>query len=129
MQSSGATPPGAVAAPDLAEVARATGPFASIYVVTESGIDNAAHRNELRWKTLRSELAEAGVEEDVLAEVDPHLAQAHLAGPGLAIIATAGGVLHIDHGVEAPTTDRAVWAALPELVPIIRWRQAAPPYM
>lgn len=58
MERSGVTPPGAVAAPDLADVLSAGGPYLSLYLTTEAGIDNASYRSEQRWKTLRGDLAD-----------------------------------------------------------------------
>jgi peptide subunit release factor 1 (eRF1) len=129
MERTGVTPPGAVVAPDLADVLRSPGPFATVYLTTESHIENAAQRSEQHWKVLRAELADAGVPDAVLADIDSLVPDAHLAGQCLAVVAVAGGVLHVEHGPEPPPRDRARWAALPSLVPILEWRQSLPTHM
>ena len=129
MERTGVTPPGAVVAPDLADVLKAPGPFATVYLTTERQVENAAQRSERHWKVLRAELADAGVPEAVLADIDPLAPDAHLDGQCLAVVAVAGGVLHIEHGPEPPPRDRARWAALPSLVPILEWRQSFPAHV
>jgi hypothetical protein len=125
----GVTPPGALAAPDLAELVSLPGPFASVYLATEGAIENAAQRAEQRWNTLRGELGRAGAPDDLLKSIDEHVAEAYLHGDGLAAVATAGAAPHIEHGREAPVADQATWASLPSLVPILHWRQSAPAYL
>ena len=129
METSGYVPPGAVSSPELAALAAARGPFASIYLTTEAGIDNAEQRSEQRWKALRNHLNEQGVPEAVLDEVDGLVPMAHLDGQTLAVIANAGGVLHVEHHHDVPAADFACWRALPALAPIIEWRQSAVPYV
>ena len=129
MEASEATPRVAVSAPDLSEVAQAQGPFVSLYMTTESKVENPAQRSEQRWKTLRNELAEAGAAEDALASIDPLVPDAHLSGDCLGVIASAEGVAHVEHGPDVPPRDVARWAPLPSLAPIIEWRQNAPPHV
>jgi peptide subunit release factor 1 (eRF1) len=128
MEKTGVTPPGAVSAPDLADVVTGPGPFATVYLTTESTIENAAQRSEQHWKPVRSRLADEGVPDSVLAAIDPLVADAHLQGETLAVVARADGVLHVEHGPE-PTPDRATCAAVPALVPILSWRQASPTHV
>jgi hypothetical protein len=128
METSEVLPGGALDASDLDEVARREGPFLSLYLVTESGVENAAQRSEARWKTVRSGLAADGVPDDALLAVDGLVPDAHLRGDGLAVIADATGVLHVEHG-PAPAVDEAFWEPLPRLLPILRWRQAEPSYV
>ena len=129
MERTGLTPPGAVGAPDLAELLQASGPFATVYLTTESEIDNAAHRSEQHWKVLRAELADAGVADEVLGAIDPLVGDAHLYGQCLGVVANAGGVLHVEHSPEPPPRDRASWASLPALVPMLAWRQSFPTHL
>ncbi|HEX2192885.1 MAG TPA: Vms1/Ankzf1 family peptidyl-tRNA hydrolase [Acidimicrobiales bacterium] len=129
MERTGVTPPGAVVAPDLADLVAATGPFVTVYLTTEADIDNAAHRSEQHWKALRRDLVDAGAPEEALAAIDPVVPDAHLQGQTLAAIATADGLAHVEHGPEPPPRDRGSWAALPSLVPIVRWRQSSPPHI
>jgi len=126
MERSGTTPPGALAAPDLAELVRHPGPFASVYLVAEGGIDNAAPRLEARWKTQRGELEAAGAPGDLLERMDEPVTGAHRSGDGLALVASSNSPVHIEHSPEPPVADRAAWAPLPSLVPILAWRQSSP---
>ena len=71
MEASEPTPPGAITSPALVELAaRAPGPFATVYLTTERSVDNAAHRSEVRWKTKRDELDDAGAPEAALGQID-----------------------------------------------------------
>ena len=129
MERTGLTPPGAVVAADLADLLEAPGPFATVYLTTEARVENAAHQSEQHWKVLRAELADAGAPEAVLADIDTLVPDAHKGGRCLAVIAVAGGVLHVEHGPEPPPRDRARWAPLPSLVPILEWRQSFPTHV
>jgi hypothetical protein len=129
MEHTGVTPSGAVLAPDLADLVSGPGPFATVYVTTESGIDNAAQRSGQHWKVLRGELVEAGAPEEVLRPIDGVVPGAHLRGQGLGAVAAAGDVFHVEHSPEPPPRDRATWAPLPALVPMIAWRQSHPAHV
>lgn len=102
------------------------GPFASVYLVTEGAIDNAAQRTQQRWKTLRGDLGRAGAPDDVLDSIEEHVAEAHLEGDALAAFATAGAAAHIEHGRDAPAEDYATWGPLPAVLPLLQWRQSSP---
>jgi len=129
MEHSGVTPHGAVTAAELTELVLADGPFLSVYLTTEAEIDNAAQRAEQRWKTLRSTLAGDGVPEEVLGTVDPLVGDAHLMGQCLAVFATPGGLVHVEHHPDPPVEDLGRWAPLPLLTGVLRWRQASPPHV
>lgn len=129
MERTGLTPPGAVTAPDLAEVVAVGGPYVSLYLTTEAGIDNASHRSEQRWRTLRGDLAAAGAPEAVLAEIDGLVPDAHQAGQTLAVVAGPTGILHIEHGPDLPPRDRAEVGPVPALLPIVAIRQGSPTHL
>ena len=129
MESTGVTPPGAVVAPDLADLVADTGPFVTVYLTTEADIDNAAHRSEQHWKALRRDLADAGAPEEALAAIDPLVNDAHLQGQTLAAVATPAGLGHAEHAPDPPPRDRGTVAALPALVPILEWRQSYPTHV
>ncbi|MDP8975368.1 MAG: hypothetical protein M3N28_03175 [Actinomycetota bacterium] len=129
MEHSSATPQVAVTAAELTELVLADGPFLSVYLTTEAGIDNAAQRSEQRWSSLRSTLAGEGAPEDVLGMVDPLVADAHLMGQCLAVFATPGGLLHAEHHPDPPPQDVGRWTPLPLLTPVLRWRQSSPPHV
>ncbi len=129
MERSGVTPQVAPDTSDLADLAQATGPFLSLVLTTEAGIDNAAQRSEQRWRAVRDEAAAQGAPPEVLDAVDPIVPDAHLEGEGLHVIASAGGVLHVEHGRRLPDRDLARWAPLPSLLPVVAWRQKHPAYV
>src|SRR5439155_1320841 len=86
--------------------------------------------SELRWKDLRRELASQGAPPSIMEGIEPFVPDAHLDGACLAVVANlADGILHVEHGPEAPSTDVAAWAPLPRLVPLLRWRQTLLPHM
>ena len=129
MERSGVTPDVAVTAPELAEVVQSEGPFATLYLTTESQVQNAAQRSEQRWKTVRREMAEAGVPEEVLGGIDPLVPDAHLHGECLAVVGNRGGVQHVEHLPRPPRRELFRWAPLPSLVPMLEWRQSSPPHV
>ena len=129
MEASEPTPAGGVSAQDLAELVKTPGPFLTLYLSTDPHIDNAAHRSEQRWRTLRGDLRDAGAPEETLDAIDPVVPDAHQEGGCLAVVANAGGVLHVEHGEEVPSTDVARWAPLPSLTRIIEWRQSSPAHL
>lgn len=129
METSGATPQVGVPTTDLVELATGRGPFVSAYLTTEATVENAAQRAEVRWRSVRDSLAAEGAPDEVLAVVDPLVADAHLQGEGLGVIVRADGSAHVEHHPHPPALDRARWAPLPSLLPLLGWRQSTPPYM
>ncbi|MDP9389758.1 MAG: hypothetical protein M3Q48_18040 [Actinomycetota bacterium] len=128
MERSGVTPRTSVVSPELTELVAAPGPFATVYLTTESAVDNAAYHSEQRWRSLRGELAEAGATEEILGAVDPLVPDAHQEGKCLGVVAGAG-ILHVEHDADPPRRDMVRWATLPSLVPLLEWRQARPPHV
>ena len=116
MERSGVTPQVAADTSDLVDLANTIGPFLSLQLTTEAGIDNAGQRAAQRWRALRDQAAAQGAPPEVLDAVDPVVADAHLEGDGLAVIASAGGVLHVEHAPRLPDRDIARWAPLPSLL-------------
>ena len=129
MEHAGVTPRVSVTAPELTGLVMAEGPFLTLYLTTEAEVENAAQRAERRWKSLRGAMAEAGAGEDVLAAVDPLVADAHLLGQCMAVFATPEGITHVEHHPDLPQRDLARWADLPSLVPVLEWRQSSPPHV
>jgi hypothetical protein len=129
METSEATPRGAVRAEDLAEVIGLPGPFASVYLNSESRIENAAQRSQVRWKSLRRDLEDAGAPERAVAAIDPWIPEGHLHGDALAVLATADGLAHVEHGPASLAQELATWAPLPALATVVAWRQASPPHV
>jgi Bacterial archaeo-eukaryotic release factor family 2 len=130
MERSGLIPQVAVDTSDLAEVVAGRGPFLTVQLTTESHIDNAAQRSEQRWKAVRDEALAQGAPEEVLAAIDPVIADAHLESDGLGVVATPHGLLHVEHGPRLPNDrDLVRWGPLPSLLPLVAWRQRQPAYV
>src|SRR5688500_18060686 len=129
MESAGPTPHAAVDLADLAPLLTAPGPVATVYLTTEAEIDNAAQRSEQRWKTLRRDMADEGVPEQVLDAIDPFVGDAHLEGQTLAVVADGDGVRLVDHLQEPPKGDVYRWGPLPWIGPVLEARQAAVPHV
>jgi hypothetical protein len=128
METAGTVPRGGVQLEHLAELIAEPGPFLSVYLVTEAGVDNAAQRSVQRWKPLRQDLATAGAPEAALEQVDRHVPEAHLHGGTLAVI-VAGEHTLVEHLDAALERDRGSWARLPDVVPLVRWQQDHPPFV
>lgn len=128
METSGATPATAVHAADLAGLVQDAGPFVTLYQSTEAAVENAAQQSEVRWKSFRDRLAADGAPEAVLERIDPLIADAHHAGAAMAVVASPGGVMHVEHH-PVPVVDRVQWAPLPSLVPLLEWRQDSPAHL
>jgi Bacterial archaeo-eukaryotic release factor family 2 len=129
VETSGVTPHVGVKDADLAALAARPGPFATVYLTTDSEIANAAQRSEQRWKTLRAELVGQGAPEEVLSVIDPLVADAHRHGQCLSVVVPAGADPVVDHQPEPPRHDVGRWGPLPVLGPLIEWRQSAVPHV
>jgi release factor family 2 len=129
METSEPLPRWGVDAPELAELAHLTGPFLSLYLITEGDVENAVQRSEVRWKHARSDLARRGAPEAVLKEIDDFVPDAHLAGETLAVIADSRQIRHIEHGPGVAPVDLAWWEAAPRLLPILHWQQTQLPHL
>lgn len=129
MESAEALPAPVVEASDLEGLVRLPGPFLTVELLTEAAVEQAAQRVQQRWRTLRADLQDRGVPEDVLAAVDPAARGAHLRGDCLVAIATAEGLVLAAHGPAPRGVDRAWWQAVPRLNTVLGWRQATPPHV
>jgi hypothetical protein len=129
MQTSGTIPRGGLDVSDLAELLERPGPFATVYLGTDPSVDNAEQRSLQRWRAIRDRLAEEGAPATCLDAIEELVGPAHLVGEALAVVADESGVLLLDHHDEAIDEDRASWGPLPDLVPLLRWRQDHVPYV
>lgn len=129
MDARGVTPKVWDEAPDLAALLDDPGPFLSLVLATEAQIDNAAQRNELRWRSARDRLEEDGADESVLAAVNPLVPEAHLQGQTLVVLATSEGVRHASHWPTLPFRELARWAPLPSFGAVLERRQESPPHV
>jgi hypothetical protein len=130
MESAGQTPRTYVEPSELAPLYEKPGPVATVLLTTEAEVENAAQRSEVRWKTLRRAMADAGVPDDVLAAVDPWVPDAHLEGEQLAVIAGGDGARVVEHFPDPPVLgDRFRWGPLPWAGPFAEARQSAVPHV
>jgi hypothetical protein len=132
MGSTEAFPHDARAGRDLVDLVHELGPFLTVVLTTEPAIENAAQRSKLRWRGLRSELAERGAPDGVLAMIDPIVADAHTQGRTLVVVANRDAVLHVEHGDDPEDPDDHAdgwWDELPRLLPILSLRRAEIPHV
>lgn len=128
MQRSGAGVP-AVTDPRLETAAKGPGPFLSVYLTTETSVEDAAQRSDARWGDLRRELAGKGVPGDLLQAVDEVVPAARAEGTSLGVVAAPGGDVVVDHDAGPLPADIAAWGPVPVLTPLVAWRQEHPPYV
>jgi Bacterial archaeo-eukaryotic release factor family 2 len=119
----------AIDAPDLTELVHGSGPFLSLYLNTEPDVERASQRSQTGWKTVRSDLEQQEVSQHLLDEIELLVPEAHLQGKCLAVIGGAEQVLHVEHGPTVSPSDEAAVGPIPQLLPIVRWRQVEPPYV
>lgn len=129
METSEQLPNGAVEAPNLADLVRRPGPFLSVFLNTARNEADAAQRSLARWKTVRHDLPRKVVPDTILERITEIVPKAHLEGEGLAVIADARQILHVEHGPALGRNDEATWGPIPRLLSIIRWRQSEPSYV
>jgi 8-oxo-dGTP pyrophosphatase MutT (NUDIX family) len=115
--------------PVLRALGTCPGPVASVYLQTPGDEVPAAQHAAARWRALRADLLEQGAPEPVLLAIDPLVADAHLDGRGLAVVAGDDGLRHVEHLPEEPPDNHAWWEPLPALLPLIERRQSEPPYV
>jgi hypothetical protein len=133
MERSGTTPPGALAADQLAglaRIARSDGPFASVYLGVAPDAVDAAHRLDVRWRDARRELERQGAPAsvvDAIAEIVER--DDHRGGATLAVLADESGRRLVSELPNPPTRDVVAWEPLPRLGPLVEWRQAELPHV
>lgn len=129
MDSHGTVPApvtGSADAPDIAALFDRAGPFVTVYLNTPPDVEQAASQNQARWKAVRKELSQEGAPDNVLDAIDELVADAHTHGRSLAVVADAGGIRLVHHGLDDLHDDRGWWGALPVAVPLIEWHQSTP---
>ena len=135
METSGTTPPGALAAQDLADLAALadrTGPFATVVLGVSPDAVDAEHRLDVRWRNARRELEGRQVPHRVLDSIEAVVLsdpEDHRVGAALTVVATADGVCLVDHHDEPPRRDLLSWGPLPRLGHLVEWRQARVPHV
>lgn len=105
------------------------GPCACVYLDTSRDAEDAAHAIELRWRGAAEQLAEAGCDQATLRAVEEVVTGARNAAPGRAIFGRDGQVLHTEPLPRPPQRDQAVWAAMPQLLPLLDLREEPVPHV
>src|SRR5215207_6358838 len=115
--------------PDLARLFEMPGRSCRCTSTTTGNLANPHIRVSLRWKSLRHELADTGAPKAALAAVDPLIDGPHTAGDTLVAITNPDGIQLLTHLPDAPPRDVARCRILPDVAPLLAWRQRQLPYV
>ena len=127
MERAGRTPSGAIRDPDLEALAERPGPFATVWT-GRSGVGRWGEQaDDARATDVRSDLAAAGAPEHVIRAVSDALEQLPADAEGAVVVADEQGIALVEPLPDRPRAERAVWAALPALAPVVEHRQANVP--
>jgi hypothetical protein len=107
----------------------AFGGCASVYLDTDRHAEAATQALDLRWRTAREELADAGARGETLDAIAEVLADATQAAPGRAVFARDGMVIGIHPLRAAPAQPIARLAPLPRLLPALADDLPAMPHL
>lgn len=131
MQSSTAVPAGIDRTSDaeLAELLAAPGPFVTVYLQTDPEAQEASHTSEVHWRDLRRDLLGAGAPQSALEAIDALVPDAHRFGIAFGAVASAAGVLLVDHHDEPLRRDLGRVGALPGIGTMLEWRERRPSYV
>lgn len=114
---------------DLRALIDARGPFLTVAVPTPSGVDDAAHRFDVRWKNARRDAQSLKWDDDDLAALDALVATLpHDGGAGLVIVRASDGTTVLEF-VDEPIDGHVGSSAVPRLVTILESRQRALPHI
>jgi Bacterial archaeo-eukaryotic release factor family 2 len=117
---------------EIRQLYKHPGPFATVYFDGSRTTEQGQHEVELRWRALRSELAQAGAEETVLTAMDGAVNSDLSAGGrhGHLVVADADGALLLDETTdEPPLREYASWSRLPHLMPFLARRSEVVPFV
>jgi hypothetical protein len=108
---------------DLARLFEMPGPFVSLYLDHHRQPGQPADPGVAALESLRHELAHSGAPKAALAAVDPLIDGPHTAGDMLVAIANLDGIQLLAHLPDAPPRDVARCGMLPDVAPLLAWRQ------
>ncbi|MBA0124906.1 hypothetical protein H0B56_05060 [Haloechinothrix sp. YIM 98757] len=118
----------------LQDVYRHDGPFATVYLDTSAGSEDAAKAMELRWRSARERLSRQGADERTLDALESNIAL-HGTRPGCrgrVLVASGGAVVFHDELDEPPeqfADDAGVaFEQVPQLMPYLRMRRTRIPH-
>jgi hypothetical protein len=106
----------------------AEGPFVSIYLDTESAVEDAAARLETRWKDLVRDLGDRGVDTATIDALSGARG-GHERG-GTRVLIASHGTVHLAWSLpEGTDTDVVRIGPLPYLLPLVDWAQTRVPHL
>jgi Bacterial archaeo-eukaryotic release factor family 2 len=110
----------------LRELVERPGPFATVYLDASHDTEDAARVGDLRWSQARDELASAGADSTTLDALDAAVAATEpvVGRAGRVLVAVGSGPpterVLLDRTLpEPPARPFAVWAPLPDLLPML----------
>lgn len=113
--------------PDVAALYDEPGPFLSVFVDTEYGVEKADVRFADRWKDVRKAVAD-GPPPELLDHVGEWLMEHRTDGPALGAVWSADRARSCSSvGPYKLPVDRGAWDAVPHIGPLIDWYQRTPP--
>jgi hypothetical protein len=120
--------------PDIAgvrELVRPLEPVASVYVgLTSPSLSlDTGEDLDLRWRSIIARLADQGGDAPTVAAIERQLSGPTAPPTELALFAAGGTVRLIQPMPGGARFDRARFAAPPDVVPLLAWRQRHPPYV
>ncbi|MCA1824136.1 MAG: hypothetical protein LC640_07695 [Frankia sp.] len=114
---------------ELAGLYEVPGPVVSLYLDTNAAIENAAQQIELRWRNVRRDLGERGVDDATLDAIEAVFNRSHGAGPAQVIFASGGSVRYARYLTEPIQRDHVMVEPLPYVAPLLSWAQLRVPHL
>jgi peptide chain release factor subunit 1 len=107
------------------------GPFVSVYFEDSHDTQDAAAQLDLKWRGLREDLGEQGVDEAVIADIERAVLESRppIGRSGRGIIASRHGVVRNEHLLRPTATTMVRVSELPYLVPLIEHGYEEPDYI
>ncbi len=113
---------------DLSGLFEQQGPFVSVYLETESAVEDAASRLELRWKDTVKELESQGVDASTIEALGAARGGHELGGTRVMI--ASHGTVHFARSLPEITDLSLVRVGpLPYLLPLVDWAQTRIPHL
>src|SRR5206468_1715838 len=114
----------------IAKLFEYEGPFVTVYLDARSDQPQAQQVLELRWKTVRADLAANGAPDAALEAIDAEMAKRdHVGGDTLAIVAAGERVILARHLSEPPARDIGKVGRVPWVGPLLDAAQAMVPHL
>lgn len=111
------------------------GPFATVYLDTSADAEDAAKAVQLRWRSAREQLVNAGADEQTLRALDETVDrhEYRIGQRGQVLVATGGEVVFGEELPQPPTDasddEKVHFGTLPHLLPYLRLRASRIPHV